>query len=207
MTEYSETPIIPDPLEGQYVGFWVKMFAPVLDVIIFIPLYLAIKMLCGEQHPILGEVAFSVFALIAYGLFFASRWQATPGMRVLNFHACDDHGSRLSYGRSLWWSAISSLGMVLCFSGVIYMQYRFDLVAILQLLRSCAEENVRAEDCMAEVENITTIPYETFYTMLLSSVGLAVFLLLIWALSVALARDKSGFHNLICHTRFVKGRL
>jgi hypothetical protein len=63
------------------------------------------------------------------------------------------------------------------------------------------------EDCVKEAEDLLGFPYQTFMMMSLASTLLAAFMMLIWTLSVGLARDKAGFHNLICHTRFLKGRV
>jgi uncharacterized RDD family membrane protein YckC len=207
MNEALEFIAPPDPLAGRYAGFWRKVAAPLIDFMVFLPFYMGIKILCGEHHVLLAEIIFTVFVLVAYGVFFVSKWQATLGMRLLNFYVCDQEGNSLSYAKALTWGVVSLIGMAICFSGFMYMQYRFDLMAVLQLLTSCKEENMRMEDCWLEMGNLIDVPYETFSMMMVSASVLALFLLLIWALSVALARDKSGFHNLICHTRFIMGRL
>lgn len=192
--------------EGRYAGFWIRVIAATIDLLLYTPLYLFIKKYCGSNHIILREVVFSVIALGSYAYFFSSKWQASPGMLLMKFHVCDEDGNRLSYPRALWWGVVSSFGVLFCCAGVLYMQYYFNISALNELLLSCAEENVRTEDCLAEVERLIGIPYQTFAMMAGASVIMAVFLLLIWSLSVALARDKSGFNNLICHTRFLKGR-
>lgn len=207
MTEYAETAAAPDPLDGQYAGFWTKCAAVIMDLLLTLPMYLAVRAVCGEQHPLLGEILFTLLVLAAYVLFFCSKWQATPGMRFMNVHVSDAEGRTISHARAALWGGVSLLGMLISFSGILYMHAKFDLVAVSQLLKSCVEENIRMEDCVMEVETVIGIPYETFNMMLLSASVLAIFLLAIWSLSVALARDKSGFHNLMCGTRFIKGRL
>lgn len=207
MTDYTAPATIHDPLEGRYAGFWVKVSATIIDLVLSTPFYLGIRLLWGEQHPVLSEITYIALLLCGYATFFASKWQATPGMRIMKVYACDQQGQRLTRSRTITWVVVSSTGFAMCLFGIIYMQMRFDLAAVLQLLKSCAEENVRIEDCAVEVETLIGIPYETFSMMSISSLVLALFLLLIWSLSVALAKDKSGFHNLICRTRFLRGRL
>lgn len=203
-TDMSDSGYI-DPLEGQYAGFWRRFFAAVIDMVIYTPVYYGIHAACRNHG--LAEIIFAVVAVVSYAGFFASKFQASPGMLLLNFHVCDVRGGRINFKQALLWNVVAAIGVAICFSGLIYMQYHFDLVAIRDLMLSCAEENVRMEDCMSEAETSLNIPYSTFSTMSVVSLLLAVFSLTIWTLSVALAKDKAGFHNLICHTRFIKGRL
>lgn len=201
-----ETPEYNDPLAGRYAGYWLRFFAAVIDLVIYTPLYFAVKVGLGVNHALASEIIFSLFALLTYAAFFSSVLQASPGMYLLKFHVTDEHGGRISYAKALKWGVVSSIGIMLCCVGLFYMEYRFGMTAVNQLMMSCVEENLRMEDCIAEAESMIGFPYNTFLMMQGASVLLALFLMVVWSLSIALAKDKAGFHNLICHTRFIKGR-
>lgn len=206
MQNINEPVYPPDPLAGRYAGFWMRVAAACIDLVLYAPLYYAVKAVFGREYNAAGEVVFFLIGLFTYAAFFASRFQASPGMWIVGFHVTDEQGGRIHYGRAVKWGIISGLGMALCCISIFYMEYRFDMSAIHQMMKSCDEMNLRMEDCMAEAETTLGVPYQTFAMMAVASLLLTVFLLLIWVLSVVLAKDKAGFHNLVCHTRFIKGR-
>jgi uncharacterized RDD family membrane protein YckC len=152
------------------------------------------------------EAAFFVVSLVTYAWFFASKWQGSPGMHLLKFHICDTEGRRITFKRALLWGVTGSIGLMICFAGVFYLQTKFDINAVNQLAQSCNEQKIDMDDCYKEIEDITHIPYKNYVSLLFGAAGMAIFLMFIWILSIALPKDKTGFHNLICHTRFVKGR-
>lgn len=197
---------LPDPLSGRHAGFWLRFVAAIIDMAIYTPFYLGIRALAGGNHVVIAEVVFAVFAVITYAAFFSSKWHASPGLKLLGIYVVDRQGQFITYAQSLKWGIISTAGVAICFAGFFYMGYRFDLYGVLQLIQSCHEEKVLMEDCVLEINNLIDVPFETFVMMLRASSILALFLMLIWTLSVALTRDKSGFHNLICNTRFIRSR-
>jgi uncharacterized RDD family membrane protein YckC len=113
----------PDPLAGQYVGFWKRFFAACIDMALYSPLYWGIEENMG-YGSMSAEMIFTAIALFSYAFFFSSKWQASPGMRLMGFHVSDEHGARISYGRALWWGVVSTVGVAVCCAGVFYMQYR-----------------------------------------------------------------------------------
>jgi len=191
---------------ADYAGFWVRFFAACIDLIVYLPFYYGVKAVFPQGYDWYAETVFGVFALITYAMFFASRMKGSPGMYLLRFHICKADGSRVSLSRALFWGITSTIGMLICCAGVVYLQSRFDLNAVQDLLISCRAENLTEADCAREIETVVNIPYQNFVEIYYAAAGLAVFLLIIWALSIALPKDKIGFHNLICQTRFVKGR-
>jgi uncharacterized RDD family membrane protein YckC len=197
---------LSDPLAGKHAGFWLRFVAGAIDLAIYTPLYIVIRGLFGHNHILMAIIVFDIFAISTYAAFFSSKWHASPGLKLLGIYVVDRQGQFISYGQSLKWGIISAVGFIFCCAGLVYMQYRFDLTGVLQLVRSCKEEQLLLEDCIAEVNNIIDVPFETFTMMLQAASLLTAFLLLVWSLSVALTRDKSGFHNLICNTRFIKGK-
>lgn len=197
----------PQPLTHEhYAGFRVRVFAVVIDMILCKPIYDGLHFALDEVHPLLADVIFTVFALLTYSWFFASHWQASPGMRLLEIRITDRFGDRISFARAMIWCITSMVSWMICLAGVLYLQIHFDLQAIFDLTFSCVKEKLTREDCASEIEPMLGVSYDNFQSMTLAASGMGAFLLFIWALSIALSRDKSGFHNLLCGTRFVRGR-
>ena len=192
---------------ADYAGFWIRFFAVLIDMALYAPLHYTFSALIGEAHPFITEGVFAGFALITYALFFASQMAGSPGMYLLRFHICDTQGKRITFKHAFTWCITSALGCAFCLGGVIYLQYHFDLSTISELNKSCVEQNIAPEDCTKEIESIIHIPFASFQQLCFAALVMTAFLSIIWVLSIALPKDKTGFHNLICGTRFVKGRL
>ncbi len=191
---------------SNFAGFWVRFAAVCIDLVLSAPLYYGVEMAFGPQMHWAAESIFIVLAIAAYAFFFSSRWQGTPGMYILQFHICDDEGNRISFGRGIYWIITSFVGWAVCFAGIIYLQAHFDMRAVQDLQASCLDQNVAVDDCRREIESLIHIPYANFMELVYASMALFAFLALIWALSIALPKDKTGFHNVLCRTRFLKGR-
>jgi|GEM_PF-967907 len=200
---------IPNHLinHADYAGFAKRFFAACLDMLLYTPFYYYLNKWLGYSHLVLSESLFFVFALVTYSLFFASKWQASPAMYLLKFHVTDEEGRRISFRRAVYWGIVGSIGWALCFAGVIYMQSNFDIYSVRDIMQSCQENNIAVPDCNKEIESEIHIPVESFQQICFASLGLAAFLSFIWALSIIVPKDKTGFHNLICGTRFVNGRV
>lgn len=191
---------------SDYAGFWVRFFATCIDMALYIPFYYALKLSFGEVYNWWAESVFLGFALITYAMFFASPLKGSPGMYMLKFHICDTYGKRISFLRALSWGITGSIGWAFCFAGVIYLQSNFDIFAVSDLMKSCQEKNIAPKDCISEIETLINVPFASFIELCYAALAMALFLSFIWALSIALPKDKTGFHNLICGTRFIKGR-
>jgi uncharacterized RDD family membrane protein YckC len=167
----------------------------------------------GGTQPMAGgayhcwfEIIFVLVTLVSYAWFFASKWQGSPGMHLFKFHICDTEGRRISFWHALMWGVTGMAGWAICCAGAFYLQSKFDISAVNDLLLSCQEQNIAVEDCTKEVEDLIHFPYRNFMELVYGALGMAAFLLFIWTLSIALPKDKTGFHNILCRTRFVKGR-
>lgn len=191
---------------SDYAGFWVRFFSVCIDMLIFTPVYVGLKMLPGLDYPWAKEGLSVLIACVYYAAFFCSKMKGTPGMYILGFHICNANGNKVTAGQALYWLITSTIGWAFCFAGVIYLQSRFDLKAVGDLQTSCIEQNISMDDCAKEIETITNIPFPDLQQLCIAALILAAFMSLIWALSIALPKDKTGFHNLLCGTRFVKGR-
>lgn len=214
----------------HYEGFWKRFFAACIDLALYMPVYIGLRYLFdivalhipglpltsvdadfasaasrpSEIYRWWFESFFGIFALGTYAWFFSSKWQASPGMHLLKFRITDGQGNRISYMRALAWGVTGTFGWLICCAGILYLQK--DIQAVHDMLISCQEQKIDAVDCIPEIEKVIGIPFASFERLMYAAAGLCFFMFLIWALSIALPKDKTGFHNLICNTRFLKGR-
>lgn len=189
----------------EYAGFWRRVAACCIDLILSAPLYGLLYFIFAE-HRIIGESIFGVLLLVAYGWFFSSQRQATPGMRVMNFHVCDVHGKRISFGRAVWWMVTGLIGWAIACAGLLYIQSNYDIDAINQCVSGMSLAPVDPNiDCSQIDTMFGAGGVETFMMWSWIALGMFTVLMVVWSLSIGLSKQKSGFHNLICATRFVKG--
>lgn len=103
-----ETPL---PQLGPDAGFWRRLLASIVDAFIYVPLVVA----CIAIYALLiqsvqgnltfyynfyaGSLIFNLPAGWLYGaLFLSSRWQATPGMKLLHIKVVDYEGRPITFG-------------------------------------------------------------------------------------------------------------
>jgi uncharacterized RDD family membrane protein YckC len=128
IAEMSELANEVRPMESheavKYAGFWLRFCAAALDVLFFSLILLGYSLVCtilGYMIHFLLSLSLSesvangmtgfLFALAAIGFFIiciayepyflSSKYQATPGMMVLNLKIVDIHMKRISFGRAL----------------------------------------------------------------------------------------------------------
>jgi uncharacterized RDD family membrane protein YckC len=115
-----EAPEASKTVEGPvYAGFWLRAVAYLLDsMILGFPFGLMAGVYPSAFFRSLDPNAFlqsplSVFTPLAVGLmmtaswfycaaFESSRWQATPGKRILRIYVTDLQGRRVTFARALW---------------------------------------------------------------------------------------------------------
>jgi uncharacterized RDD family membrane protein YckC len=92
----------------RYAGFWIRFWAAVVDLLVLAPplvLVLFFISFGGENVDGLGLIAQSIFSFIIYPFYFSffesSRWQATPGKRLLGLRVTDLNGYRISFSRAI----------------------------------------------------------------------------------------------------------
>lgn len=188
-----------------YAGFWRRAVAAVIDLVLSAPVFMLLQALLGA-HGVLAEVVFTLLFFGLYVVFFASAWQGSPGMRLMQVQIVDVRGERIGYGRTLWWVATSTVGAAIVFGGVLWMRSRFDLERINALLQGAQAQKIPAQEAIAEIEAIAGMPFAEFYGLLLTSFFVAMVLSLAWMLSVALSKQKVGVHNRLCATRLIRKR-
>ena len=93
----------------QYAGFWIRFWATVVDSFVWLPLGVLIYLKLALDAVLLGEgssLGFLYFIVSVVGpwlyssLFESSKWQATPGKRLLGVYVTDLNGGKISFGRA-----------------------------------------------------------------------------------------------------------
>jgi uncharacterized RDD family membrane protein YckC len=99
---------------APYAGFWTRLFATLLDVIFFAPLFFMFAMLSVVFLPLPDDPSQMflsrnywifqglnvLFFWLLYAGFESSAMQGTPGKRVLNVAVTDMDGKRLTFRRA-----------------------------------------------------------------------------------------------------------
>lgn len=190
---------------AHYAGLWIRVAACCIDLALFTPPYLLLRALLPDAR-LLAESVFAILALLAYAAFFSSCWQGSPGMRVTGVYICTVSGKRLRFSHALAWGLAGTAGWLVCFAGIMYLTARFDLDAINQFLLSRGFEHLPGGLDDPAVTAMIGVPYQEYMFLLLAALGITLVLSFLWALSIALPQEKTGLHNVICRTRFLRGR-
>lgn len=127
----TQTPQPQVAVPRQYAGFWFRTLAFVIDIVlvqvasavIVVPLAFSLGASMAfsyseEEISAAGGALGFVIGLLAQWLWFtvseSSKWQATPGKKMLGLKVTDEHGERIGFGRAnaRYWSKILS-GVIL----------------------------------------------------------------------------------------------
>lgn len=94
--------------QRSYAGFWRRLFAYLLDLLLTSVVFFILGMVIGYVAPNINtsstEVAFNLLAILITWIYFANSesgiHQATFGKRALGLKVCDVSGNRLTFGRA-----------------------------------------------------------------------------------------------------------
>ncbi len=106
----------------KYAGFWRRAVASTIDTVIFIVpsmalIYICLKilsLLSGEDYSlhaysqgniplyvsIITQILAGLFWLFIYSIFLSSKWQATPGKRIMHAYVASKDNIRLSFKKA-----------------------------------------------------------------------------------------------------------
>lgn len=121
---------LPLWIDGKkvYAGLWVRVFAKLIDCLMFVPFF-AIINVSGNKSKIWLIAVMLTFAV--YDLYFNTRWGATPGKMVFGLRITKPDGSPIGFREALKHSAVD-IG-ICCLSGVqtvlTYLHLDFQLYA------------------------------------------------------------------------------
>ncbi|RNI26287.1 RDD family protein [Rufibacter latericius] len=117
-----------------YAGFWIRFVAVIIDgFVLMIPNWIISTVLIGgtavatdaaNPFAIIAAMSTSIaitsiLQILYKSIMESSSWQATLGKRALNLKVTDEHGQRISFGRSLGRSFASILSTMVMFIGYI----------------------------------------------------------------------------------------
>jgi uncharacterized RDD family membrane protein YckC len=92
---YTPQPVYVAPAPAAYAGFWMRVGAYLIDIVIlFIPLFILALV------PGINFVAGVIGPWLYFALQESSERQATIGKRALNMYVTDLQGRRLTFGRA-----------------------------------------------------------------------------------------------------------
>lgn len=97
--------------DTEFGGFWIRVGAYFIDVVVLIIPLLLISFLFRAASPANDQLEMAIvdlidsfLSLIVWWIYFAvmhsSEWQATVGKRVVGLKVVDENGNRISFGRA-----------------------------------------------------------------------------------------------------------
>ncbi|MBP7827827.1 MAG: RDD family protein [Verrucomicrobia bacterium] len=95
----------------QFGGFWIRVGAYFIDVVVLIIPLLLISFLfrsvtpaADEMEQAIVEIMDSILSLVVWWVYFAvlhsSKWQASIGKKAVGLKVVDENGNRISFGRA-----------------------------------------------------------------------------------------------------------
>lgn len=188
-----------------YVGFWRRFAALLIDLVLMLPLYAALRTL--GLGPYVADAVNLVLLCVAYCLFLSSRWQATPGMRVMRVLAVDDALKPLPRGRVALWCAVSVGAVLLVFAPVLSVRPTAEMDAINHKV---LEAKLAGKDPVSAFDGYSSqqvADYAHKSEQLRKRAPLSVLLMLLWVGTVVAGKEKAGLHNWLVRVRFVRGKV
>lgn len=98
-----------------YGGFWVRLMAHNIDLMILLPVYYLLGFLI-DTNKTLFLVCGCVTLLYEIG-FTTSKWQGTPGKKMMHLQVTDKHQNKLSLGKAVFRTFTKALTMLTLFIG------------------------------------------------------------------------------------------
>lgn len=110
---------------GRYAGFWIRTLAAIIDSMLLqlvtlvaaVPLLLIGLAASGDEDSALAAALIGVFYLLSlvlnwlwFTLSESSKWQASPGKKILGLKVTDEQGARIGFGKAngRYWSKLLS---------------------------------------------------------------------------------------------------
>ncbi|MDQ0160458.1 RDD family protein [Alkalibacillus salilacus] len=142
-----------------YAGFWLRAVAYLLDGIIlaipltFIGTFMATIFIASDPYAFQTEGSAAAFEMGAFligfvfnalytGIFHASKWQATPGKKMIGIKVTDMNGNRISFARGFGRGLAVNLSAFILYIGFIMAgltskkQALHDMIARTLVIRS-----------------------------------------------------------------------
>ena len=143
----------------EYAGFWIRVLAFFIDMILYSIICGVLSVLIIEPLKLVNLFTSQVIDLIAllgalfifwiyFAVFESSKWQATPGKKLLGLKVTDLDGERIGFGRAIARNLLKIPSFVIFYIGVImvaftrYSQGLHDLVAKTLVVKKTRSRNL-----------------------------------------------------------------
>lgn len=187
----------------KYAGLGIRSLAMLIDFLCAAPVYIALQAAL-PQH--VADWGFVALMMVAYSAFFSMRWQGTPGMWISKIHVQRTDGSKLTFVQALAWCVVSTVGVMIVLAAVLYLDAVVDVQAVQAKLNELKAGTVDDTVAVQQLESMMGMTLEQFRNLALISLVFTLVASVVWVASILRSREKAGFHNWVCKTRFVKGR-
>lgn len=200
--------------QPQYAGFWTRFTAYSLDsIIVGIPFAVFVMPLAGAllfnsdalreqlenqtpqnffalyQSMIKAVIVLTVLWAAVLAFISNTKWQATPGKRIMGIYVIDASGAKPSFLQLFWRYASLPLAVL-----TIQTPERYYIYDALQAVAQSGTTD------MAEVA-------KSFATPISGLVGLATLVLIcVWYALAAFRKQKTALHDILFNTRVIYGR-
>lgn len=200
--------------QGKYASFWPRFTAYALDMLILgIPFVMIVMPIIGsltvdtqalkdqietenlQQYYSLYSslVVSAIFCILAWAallaLITASKWQATPGKRIMNVYVTDAEGDKPKF--------------LQCF--LRYLSFPLVMLTIQTPERFYIYENLQA--LAANPDATPQDLQQSFITPISGFISLlSLFVLCVWYGLIAMRPQKTAGHDILFNTRVVNGR-
>lgn len=189
----------------MYVGVGRRAVALLIDMVLMVPVYVLLMAL--PFTPLLQEVVYLLLVVLAYAVFLASRWQATPGMRLMRVVAVDAAHEKLSQAKAAGWCAISLMAMAVVCAPVMMIEQPPAAKAITEQAVAATLNGQKAETILGNFSEEDVAAYAAYNERIRKAYPLTLLLGFAWIATVAVGKQKAGVHNWLAGVRFVPGRM
>jgi uncharacterized RDD family membrane protein YckC len=136
--------------EMKFAGFWVRLIALIFDYLIVTAVFFVMEKVSGTpflqafMEDFSGPVAYPIITtitLLAYFmyriLFVSSKWQATPGKRIVGIYIVQKEGEkRISFGQSLKRELSTLISFLILLLGYIMVAFTKEKESLHDIIAS-----------------------------------------------------------------------
>ena len=155
----TDSKIMSNTYYYEYAGFWIRVLAFFIDMILYSIIGGVLSVLIIEPLKLVNLFTSQVIDLITllgalfivwiyFAVFESSKWQATPGKKLLGLKVTDIDGERIGFGRAIARTLLKIPSFVIFYIGVImvaftrYSQGLHDLVAKTLVVKKTMSRNL-----------------------------------------------------------------
>jgi len=175
--------------EYEYVGFWKRFIATILDFLIFIPVtyypQMYVYLYSYQSRNILPQIMLTILIIFLCTLFIV-KWGGTPGKLILKIRIKDNEGKNLSVYRAL---LRQSIGILLCIFTLLQMNNTINYISINEIptnVQDIAKLNIK---------------YSSGYKIIFSFISILYF---IDPITIVFNKRKRAIHDYLAKSFVIK---